>query len=280
MEVTINLEEKEMQKRFGDKLDQNEAGDMPSVLAKVFSAFTNRKVVTLKKDGFNGGSKAEDDRSTSIRCSVKANEGHLYPLDKCFLFIANKPMLVDFDKVRGGYPTLTAPRMRPLRMCAVYYRLLFVTVQIGSVEFHRVQKNTSSARTFDITVSSKKSLVVLSFDVEITFCSICRRRLCRGFEDCLEPDNLISSCLLSSYKVHMKDMSGPHQFVNLQRNIYKELYRFLTEKKIRIKNINASNAFDEGDGNEDEDGDDDPYMRTIKRERAEVPWLSRFDLLT
>ena len=99
LEVTINLEEDEIQERFGEKLSQIEAGDMPSVIAKVFSAFTKRKVIALKKDGFNGGSKAEDDRATSIRCSVKANEGQLYPLDKCFFFIANKPMVVDFDKV-------------------------------------------------------------------------------------------------------------------------------------------------------------------------------------
>ena len=80
---------------------------------QVISAFTKKKVVTLKKDGFNGGSKAEDDRTTSIRCSVKANEGHLYPLDKAFFFVANKPMLVEFEKVRPyqrSAPHRAAPR--------------------------------------------------------------------------------------------------------------------------------------------------------------------------
>jgi len=186
-EAEVNLADDELQARFGDKLEASEQGNMPEVLAKVISAFTKRKVVTLKKDGFNGGSKAEDDRSTSIRCSVKANEGHLYPLDKAFFFISNKPMLIDFDKV-------------------------------GSVEFNRVSNQQSSARTFDLSV-------------------------------------------------HLRD-STTTQFVNLQRSVYKELYRFLTDKKIRIKNVRAGQeAFGDDDGGGDFDDEADPYMNTLKRER-------------
>ncbi|KAL3924152.1 MAG: hypothetical protein SGPRY_003999, partial [Prymnesium sp.] len=208
LDVSINLGEQELTQRFGDKLDQSEQGDMPSVLAKVpsipvFSAFTKKKVATLRKDGFNGGSKAEDDRATSVRCSVKANEGHLYPLDKVFFFISNKPLLIEFEKV-------------------------------GSVEFNRVSNQQSSARTFDLTV-------------------------------------------------HMKDASS-HQFVNLQRSVYKlgfhpyvelrdasclsqELYRFLNDKKIRIKNVRAD-TFADDDGEGADDGDmDDLYMNQLQQER-------------
>ena len=46
----------------------------------------------IKASGFNGSS--FDDKSKSIRCSMKAIEGFLYPLDKCFFFIANKPVLI------------------------------------------------------------------------------------------------------------------------------------------------------------------------------------------
>ena len=75
IEVEITLEEAEISRRFGDKLEASEVGDMPSVLAKVLGAFTKKKVVTLKANGFNGSK--EDDRAKSIRCSVKANEGQL-----------------------------------------------------------------------------------------------------------------------------------------------------------------------------------------------------------
>ncbi|KAL1523516.1 hypothetical protein AB1Y20_018453 [Prymnesium parvum] len=184
LSVTINLSEAEISERFDDKLEQTEEGDMPGVIAKVLSAFTKKKVGTLKKDGFNGGSKAEDDRSTAIRCSVKATEGHLYPLDKVFFFIANKPLFIEFEKV-------------------------------SSVEFNRVSAQQSTARTFDLTV-------------------------------------------------HMKDSSS-HQFVNLQRGVYKELYRFLTDKKIRIKNVRAETLMDDG-GGDDDDEVNDPYLNQLQAE--------------
>ena len=40
--------------------------------------------------------------------------------------------------------------------------------------------------------------------------------------------------------LHMKDGSGSHQFVNLQRSVYKELLHFLTAKQIRIKNVGTA----------------------------------------
>ena len=49
---------------------------------------------------------------------------------------------------------------------------------------------------------------------------------------------------------------------------HQELFRFLTTKKIRIKNITSATAatqdFDDGAGGGD---DDDPYMHTINRQR-------------
>lgn len=121
IEVEVQLSESELEQRFGDKLDKFESGEMPSVLAKVISAFTKRKVIGIKAGGFNGDSR--EDRSKSIRCSLRAAEGFLYPLDKAFFFIANKPVLIEFDK-------------------------------IASIEFNRVDNKSSAAaaRTFDITV--------------------------------------------------------------------------------------------------------------------------------
>ena len=60
-------------------------------LPQVMCAFTKKKVVRPKASGFNG---EKEDKFKSIRCSLKANDGYLYPLDKCFFFIANKPLQV------------------------------------------------------------------------------------------------------------------------------------------------------------------------------------------
>ena len=186
-DVEVMMTEAECKARFGDKLDKYENGDTPSVVAKVVSAFTGRKVVGIKSGGFNADS--HDDRTKSIRCSLKALDGFLYPLDKAFYFLSNKPALIELERV-------------------------------GSVEFNRVDASAgaSAARTFDITI-------------------------------------------------HMKDGSGDQQFVNLQRQDYKEFLRFLQAKKVRIKNF-ASAGYGEGRG--DRDDDDDPYLATIKRERREA----------
>ena len=122
--MTINMEEDVMEKRFGDKLEQLESGFTPSVLAKVFSAFTGKKVQTIKKgSGFNA---AGDDKSKSIRCSMKANDGFLYPLEKAFFFISTKPAMVEYDRV-------------------------------ASVEFNRVEQSgtANASRSFDLTCALK-----------------------------------------------------------------------------------------------------------------------------
>ena len=64
----------------------------------------------------------------------QANEGQLFPLEKSFFFICNKPVHIDFER-------------------------------IGSVEFNRVDKGSSasSARTFDITVHMKDGTGVHQF---------------------------------------------------------------------------------------------------------------------
>eukprot|EP00316_Scyphosphaera_apsteinii_P020188 CAMPEP_0119308936 /NCGR_PEP_ID=MMETSP1333-20130426/12961_1 /TAXON_ID=418940 /ORGANISM="Scyphosphaera apsteinii, Strain RCC1455" /LENGTH=671 /DNA_ID=CAMNT_0007312817 /DNA_START=30 /DNA_END=2045 /DNA_ORIENTATION=+ len=184
IEVTLKMDEDEVSNRFGGKLEQEEQGEMTDVIAKVISAFTKRKVQTIKAGGFNAD---KDDNRKSIRCSMKAVDGLLYPLDKCFFFIASKPVLLEFDR-------------------------------ISSIEFNRVDKEVSAARTFDLTL-------------------------------------------------HMKDGSGTHQFVNLQRGDYRELFNFLTNKKIRIKNISTASQVDFGNSGDEDDGEDDPYRARVRASR-------------
>merc|ERR1719420_1775496 len=63
---------------------------------------------------------------------MKAIEGFLYPLDKCFFFIANKPVLIHYDK-------------------------------ISNIEFNRVNQQDKAARTFDITVYFKDGSAAQQF---------------------------------------------------------------------------------------------------------------------
>jgi len=125
LEVTLSMSEEEVSRRFGDKLEQTEDGDMSEVIAKVVSAFTKKKVQGLKAGGFND-KPDKDERHKSLKCSLKAQDGQLYPLDKCFFFVSTKPMMLEFER-------------------------------IASIEFNRVDKQSSAsaARTFDITMHMK-----------------------------------------------------------------------------------------------------------------------------
>ena len=53
------------------------------------SAFCKKKVQGIKAGGFNA---EKEDRFKSIKASLKAAEGQLYPLDKCFFFVSSKPV--------------------------------------------------------------------------------------------------------------------------------------------------------------------------------------------
>ena len=96
LDVEVQLSESECMSRFGEKLDKFESGMMPEVVAKVLSAFTKKKVSIIKSGGFNADASA--DRSKSIRCSLKAVDGFLFPLDKVFYFLSNKPVLVELER--------------------------------------------------------------------------------------------------------------------------------------------------------------------------------------
>lgn len=63
----------------------------------------------------------------AVRCSLKAHDGYLYPLAKCFIFIYNPITLIPYDA-------------------------------IAHVEFARLQ-GTQSSRTFDLVIFMKPTKV-------------------------------------------------------------------------------------------------------------------------
>lgn len=68
------------------------------------------------------GKFATANQHACVKCALRANEGHLYPLEKQFIFIHKPAVLIRFD-------------------------------EIESVEFQRFSGNTGSTRNFDLCVS-------------------------------------------------------------------------------------------------------------------------------
>lgn len=120
-EFTLNMTEEAVKEKYGDKL-QLEYPSQPisNVMAAVFKGLTGKKVVQPSKL-FNSYH-----NQSGVKCSIKANEGHLFCLDRSFMFVPKPATYIAFDNIH----TITMSRLG------------------GAV---------SASRTFDITIAMKNA---------------------------------------------------------------------------------------------------------------------------
>ena len=120
-----------IQEKYAGALEKSYDGPVYEVVSDVFKGLSKKKVImsSLQYQSANGQS--------GLKCSQKANEAILYPLDKCFLAIPKPP-------------------------------IFFSHSDITAVTFSRVSSgSTASTKTFEV----KFSLVT---GVEYSFSSISR----------------------------------------------------------------------------------------------------------
>jgi structure-specific recognition protein 1 len=100
--VTVNLTKEQIKEKYDDKLDQELEAPLYDVLSKLFK---NLAKVNILIPGEFKSAKDEE----AIKCSVKASDGHLYPLKSSLVFI-HKPVhyikhseikSVEFSRVGG-----------------------------------------------------------------------------------------------------------------------------------------------------------------------------------
>jgi len=107
--------------KCGGKLEASMAGPVCEVFARALRGLSGAKITrpgqfrNATKDGY------------AVRCSYKADDGYLYPLDRAFFYVHKPPMLIPFDDVE-------------------------------SVELTRLGGNTVSSKTFDLVVRTKSNL--------------------------------------------------------------------------------------------------------------------------
>lgn len=114
-ELDINLDEATLEKEYGGQIQSHMSGSFSNLVAKTFKVITKKKV-------FIPGKFANANQQACVKCALRANEGHLYPLEKQFLFIHKPAVLVRFDEVE-------------------------------SVEFQRYAGGQGSTRNFDLSVT-------------------------------------------------------------------------------------------------------------------------------
>lgn len=112
-------------------------GKPQDIFVQAFKALADKKVTAP-------GTFRSHDKRNAIKCSVKANEGLLYPLERSLFFIPKPPIHVHFDEIACEF--ISTPRV-----C----RLLFTLLQ-RFVEFGRMQQNApGTTRNFDMNIALK-----------------------------------------------------------------------------------------------------------------------------
>lgn len=91
--VTFNMPSEEIKRNFGDELTQTIEGKSFDVMSKLLKAMVKTMIIVP------GNFKSKND-TNAIKCSVKASEGHLYPLQKSFIFISKPVIYIKFEDIR------------------------------------------------------------------------------------------------------------------------------------------------------------------------------------
>ncbi|KAL8642125.1 MAG: hypothetical protein Q9228_001150 [Teloschistes exilis] len=119
-EVTIelNMTSEMLEGKYKNKLLARYESPQHRVVAEVFRGLSGKKIVTPSKDFVSHHQQA------GVKCSIKANEGHLFCLDKSFMFVPKPASYIPFDN-------------------------------ISVITMSRVGGAVSASRTFDITIATK-----------------------------------------------------------------------------------------------------------------------------
>lgn len=116
--IDLNMTEEDLKSKYAGKLEASYEEPIAAVIAKVFRGLTGKKVTQPSSDF------SSHHQMPGVKCSIKANEGHLFPLDRSLLFVPKPATYVSLD-------------------------------DIASVTMSRVGGAVSASRTFDITVHLK-----------------------------------------------------------------------------------------------------------------------------
>eukprot|EP00624_Nannochloropsis_granulata_P005174 evm.model.NODE_36432_length_17199_cov_28.734461.7 len=88
------MTEEELKEKYEDRLEQAMAGPMHHLVAKTFKVLSGKKVYHSQR--------FESARNVRwIKCSLKASEGLLYPLDKAFMFIYKPTLYIPFKDIES-----------------------------------------------------------------------------------------------------------------------------------------------------------------------------------
>ena len=92
IELDLNVSEEEYNDKYKDRLKKSYDSQTHLVMSHCFKGLTERRLVVP-------GSFQSRFLQPGISCSLKASEGYLYPLDRCFLFVTKPTVYIPFSEI-------------------------------------------------------------------------------------------------------------------------------------------------------------------------------------
>ncbi|KAF2184748.1 SSrecog-domain-containing protein [Zopfia rhizophila CBS 207.26] len=124
--LDLNMKEELLETQYKDKLQPHYEAPISVVVSDIFRGLTGKRVTRPSKDFIS------HHEQSGVKCSIKANEGHLFCLDKAFMFVPKPATYISIDN-------------------------------IASVTMSRVGGAMAASRTFDITFTMKGGLAEHQF---------------------------------------------------------------------------------------------------------------------
>lgn len=95
-EIILNLPEDENERKaiFKSELTSPLTGELFDIVAKLFKSMIGVGII------IPGSFKSSGGQLSSIKCSLKANDGYLYPLEKCLIFIHKPVVYIPHEDIR------------------------------------------------------------------------------------------------------------------------------------------------------------------------------------
>ena len=118
IQLELNMKDEDFDSDFKGKLQQKYEAPIHSVIAALFRGLAGKKLTVPSKDF------TSHHHASGVKCSIKANEGLLFCMDKSFMFVPKPATYVNMD-------------------------------QITLITMSRIGGAMAASRTFDITMAMK-----------------------------------------------------------------------------------------------------------------------------
>ncbi|KAF2438796.1 SSrecog-domain-containing protein [Karstenula rhodostoma CBS 690.94] len=116
--LDLNMKEDLLETKYKDKLQSHYEAPISVVISDIFRGLSGKRITRPSRDFIS------HHEQSGVKCSIKANEGHLFCLDKAFMFVPKPATYISMDS-------------------------------IASVTMSRVGGAMAASRTFDITFTMK-----------------------------------------------------------------------------------------------------------------------------